>query len=60
MEISILARVKGRRPVNTGEIHCVFAVAVARTGCAADMNWVACKTPMPIGVGMAKRYGKKK
>jgi hypothetical protein len=33
--------------------HCVFAVVLP--GCGMETNWVACKTPMPMGVGAETR-----
>jgi hypothetical protein len=35
--------------------HCVFVTAAARGGFGTETNAVACKTPVPTGVGNEKR-----
>ena len=37
--------------------HCVFVTAAARGGFGTETNAVACRTPVPTGVGNEKRYG---
>src|SRR5258708_36991388 len=59
-----------RRPVSTFRImlscgaavrtvrrYCVFVSAAARGGLATETNCVACRTPVPTGVGRENRYG---
>ncbi len=38
-----------------GKLHWALADVLGLAGCGAETNWVACMTPVPIGVGTATR-----